>query len=122
MKALTLDAVADLVGSMRLDLGMEHRAQADVELALIATFGPAAVSREHRLGPGDRPDFLLAGGIALEMKGPRHMQGPVLRQLERYAAHGEVTGLVLATARAMHMPRQVGGKPLRVVNLGRAWL
>lgn len=120
--APTLDEVVALVSAMRLDLGVEHRAQADLMTALVSTWGPAQVVREYVLGPGERPDFMLSGGIVIEMKGPRHMQGPVLRQLGRYAAHDEVTALVLATARAMTMPRQIDGKPLRTINLGAAWL
>jgi hypothetical protein len=56
------------------------------------------------LGPRDRPDFLIDGRIVVECKGPRHREGAVLRQLDRYAAHERVEWIVLATARAMRMP------------------
>jgi hypothetical protein len=64
----------------------------------------------------------VAGAIVVEAKGPRHREGPVLRQLARYAAYPEVEFLLLATSRAMRMPATIGGKPCRVLNLGRAWL
>lgn len=117
----TLEAVAALVAACRLDMAVEWRAEGELETAFVATFGPAAVSRQHRLGPGERPDFMV-GGIAVELKGPRHTATAVQRQLARYAAHDAVTGIVLASARAMAMPSQIAGKPVAVVNLGRAWL
>lgn len=122
--APTLQAVHDLIGGCRVAMEMEYRAQSDVMAALVSEFGVSAVSREHRLGPCDRPDFFLTGGIVIEMKGPRHQPPAVLRQLLRYAAYPEVTGIVLASARAMTMPTVIGERsvPVRVVNLGKAWL
>lgn len=118
----SLARVAGVLGGCRVDLGREARAQAAVAVAFEVAFGGDAVSREHMLAPGDRPDFLLFGSIVVELKGPRHRAPSVLRQLARYAAHPCVTGLVLASARAMHMPPTVAGVPLVVVSLGRAWL
>jgi hypothetical protein len=117
-----LDTVVHLISSSRLDLTTEKASQSDLERALRGWFDRSEVSREHRLGPGDIPDFLIDGRIAVELKGPRHQASPTLRQLQRYAAYPEVTHLVLATARAMQMPSAIGGKPLVVINLGRAWL
>jgi hypothetical protein len=120
--APTLEAVFALISGCRVAMEVEHRAQADVMAVLVSEFGVSAVSREHRLGPGDRPDFFLTGGLVIEMKGPRHRQPAVLRQLARYAAYPQVTGIILATSRAMVMPAVIGGKPVAVINLGRAWL
>lgn len=80
------------------------------------------VSREHRLGPGDIPDFLIEGRIVVECKKGRASKRETLRQLKRYAAYPEVQALILATATAMGMPAELEGKPVFVVSLGRAWL
>jgi hypothetical protein len=80
------------------------------------------VSREHRLGPGDIPDFLLEGRIVVECKKHGADKRATWRQLKRYAAYPQVEALVLATGTAMAMPPELEGKPVFVVNLGRAWL
>lgn len=116
------EAAVRVVRTSRVDLTTEKSAQADLELAFLDAIDAAALSREHRLGAGDIPDFLIGGRIVVELKGARHQANPTLRQLQRYAAYPDVTHLVLATARAMQMPKEVGGKPLVVINLGRAWL
>lgn len=120
--AITPGRLLELLERGRFDLTTEAATQAGIERLLIADLPLSAVSREHRLGPGDRPDFLIDGRIVVEVKGPRHRAPAVQRQLERYALHPCVEAIILATSRAMHMPAQVGGVPVRVLNLGRAWL
>lgn len=117
-----LDQVAKVVGEVRCDLTHEDAIQQTLDAALKAAFGEHQVSREHSLGPADRPDFLVAGAIVVEAKGKRHRAPAVERQLARYAAYPEVTGIVLATARSMNMPWMVGGKIVRNISLSRAWL
>ncbi|HEX7887558.1 MAG TPA: hypothetical protein VF474_16410 [Phenylobacterium sp.] len=121
---LLLAAVCEVIAHTRCDLTTEVATQDGIQAALRGEEVGLAVeiSREHRLGPGDRPDFLIDGRIVVEVKGRRHRGPAVLRQLERYAAHPQVEAIVLATSRAMTMPAQIGGKPVRVLNLGRAWL
>ena len=120
--APTPEAVVRVVARARLRLSTEAATQADLEEVLVAAFGRAAVSREHRLAPGERPDFLIAGGTVIEVKSPRARAAAVLRQLERYAAYDEVEALILASARAVNVPARIGGKPGRFVNLGMGWL
>jgi hypothetical protein len=122
--AITDAAVFELLAGGRFDLTTEAATQRGMEQALLMQFPRSAISREHRLGPGDRPDFLIDGRIVVEVKGPRHRAPAVLRQLQRYAEHDQVEAIILATSRAMAMPWVVGLRavPLRVINLGRAWL
>lgn len=114
--------VMTLLSTGRFDLTSEWRTQAEIEVALLGDLPRSDVSREHRLGPADIPDFLVAGAVVIEVKGPRHRAPAVLRQLARYAAYPQVQVILLATARAMVMPPAIGGKPCQVVNLGRSWL
>lgn len=117
-----LRAVLEVLSAGRFDMSVEVRAQDEMERALLGVLGRSAISREHRLGPGDRPDFLIDGWIVVEVKGPRHRAPAVLRQLGRYADYPEVEAIVLATARAMVMPAFIADVPVTVINLGRAWL
>jgi len=120
--ATTLADLTTIIAAGRFDLTTEAATQRDIEVVLLGVFPLSAVSREHRLGPADRPDFLVDGRWVIEVKGPRHRSLAVHRQLARYAAYPQVEGVLLATSRAMAMPPSIGGKPVRVLNLGRAWL
>lgn len=107
--------LATFLRAARYRIGTEALLHDDVELHLKA--GCIAYDREHRLGPGERLDFLVAGSIALELK-IRAQRKSIYRQLERYARHDAVKGLVLVTASALGMPKAIEGKPIYVVQLG----
>lgn len=118
-------AVAGLIAQAKVDLTHEAGTQRDLEDFLRARLPEGAeISREHRLGPGDRPDFLLFGCIAVEAKIKRTATRAraVLAQLDRYARHEGVRGLVLVSGRSLDLPRVVRGKPLVLVDLARGWL
>lgn len=58
-------------------------------------------------------------GIEVKIKGGA---AAIARQIKGYAAEAALDGIVLATSRPMAMPAEIGGKPVAVVDLGRAWL
>lgn len=128
--ACAVDAalVYALLSSGKFDLTAEKATQAAIETLLLQHIPADQVSREHRLGPGDIPDFLLGGAIVVEVKGPKHRPGPTFRQLARYVAYPQVRYVILATAKAMRAPIALldpaSGRrvPVTMVNLGRAWL
>ncbi|MDP7739293.1 hypothetical protein [Mycobacterium paragordonae] len=75
--------------------------------------------REYRLSAQDRPDFLVGGCVAIEVK-MRAGGSAVLSQLVRYAAHRRVQALVVATARLSTLsgiPAEILGVPVRTVAL-----
>jgi hypothetical protein len=108
------------VRAYRLDLSDEKRTQS--QLAEVLTGAGIAFEREKRLSAGDIVDFLVGGGVALEvkLKGQRKME--IFRQLQRYAAHESVTALVLVTIVAMGLPVEIGGKPAYYATLSRSWM
>lgn len=106
----------------RYDLTDEYAAQAGIEADMVAVFGAEAVSREHRLGAADRPDFLVAGTIVVEVKHFRSRPASTLRQLARYAAYPEVKAIILATGRAMNCPTLLNGVEVFQIRLGQGWL
>lgn len=121
--ALTPASVAGLLGGFRIRFADEG----DVQLAIaeILDRGRIAYQREFRLTARDRLDFLLRSpgndaGIAIEIK-IKGRTAEVLRQLERYAGHEFIAGLVLVTTRrlqAAQMPDSLNGKPLAVAMIG----
>ena len=75
---------------------------------------------EVSLAPRCRID-LMCGGVGVEIKRGRVERAKVLRQLTRYAACEQVAGLSLVTEKSLGLPREIGGKPVRVVCLNRLW-
>lgn len=120
---MTAAEIAQLIGEGRYDLSTEKACQAGIETLLAASLPlGVSLSREHRLGPYDIPDFFIGGAIVVEVKMRRAGAGAILRQLARYADYRDVEAIVLASNKALAAPRQIGRKPLHFVSLGRAWL
>lgn len=102
----------------RFPLSDEKRLQTAIE----EEFQRAGIlyEREFRLSPKDVIDFIVGRvGIEVKIKGGKLA---IFRQVERYAQHDGIDALILATNVAMGMPEEINGKPVHVVNLGRAWL
>lgn len=74
--------------------------------------------REKVLSPQDRPDFLIDGHIALEIK----IKGSIaqaLRQVNRYAQHDQVSSVLLVGSPGWlnRVPNSIGGKPVYALRL-----
>jgi hypothetical protein len=110
--------IAALIRQHRFPLNDEKATQA--ALAEVLAGAGIAFEREVRLSPGDIPDFMLPGGIVIEVK-LRCPRRQVIRQLERYAKHERVTGFILVSNTAMSLP-DIDGKPVQFVSLGQGWL
>ena len=115
---MTAEAIVTLLRRHRFRMDNEKLLQGQIETVLKAN--DVAHAREHRLAPGDIVDF-LAGDIAIEckIKGQRRA---IYRQCERYCAFESVGSFILVTNAAMGMPKEIAGKPIYVVDLGRSWL
>ena len=89
----------------------ERDLQDGIALALTAASIP--FTREHRLGATDRVDFLIAPGIAVEIKVDGSLMA-LLRQVQRYASHVAVQSIVVIGTPAWltKMPVEISGKPL----------
>jgi hypothetical protein len=62
--AIEMRHVVGVLSIGRYDLTTEMATHDGMERDLVMAFGRDAVSREHRLGPGERLDFLIGGRIA----------------------------------------------------------
>lgn len=77
--------------------------------------------KEYRLAPRNRIDFLLEGGIGLEVKRGKPNKIKVLKQLERYAAFDEIAAMILVVDRTVHIPTSVLGKRCILFGVNRLW-
>jgi hypothetical protein len=114
--ALPAAEVAALVGGSRFHHANERELQDGI--AEVLAGARVEFKREVWLGAGAVIDFLLPGGIGLEVKVAGTLAA-VTRQLHRYAGNPKVSELLLVTSRPQHdqMPVAMQGKPVRVVTL-----
>jgi hypothetical protein len=78
--------------------------------------------REVVLSKRDRIDFMLDGGVGIEVK----IDGSVsalTRQLFRYAESPQISALlvVVSAIRLSNLPSQIGGKPAACLKIMRAF-
>lgn len=109
-----------LVESARMDLSNEKRLQTD--LAELLDKAKVTFVRECVLSERDVPDFFLKDGLVIECKLRPAQKMAVYRQLERYALHTRVTGIILASNLSMTLPPLIQGKPATMASLSQGWL
>lgn len=120
---VAVEPICRLLASARCNLTNEKATQADIHAVLVEHL-PAGfeVEREKRISPRDIPDFLIAGAVVVEVKIKRATLRETLAQIGRYAENPVVQAIIVASNRAMVLPGQLHGKPIRFVSLGRAWM
>jgi len=111
--------VVTLIRETPLVMNDEKRLQDELEKVLIAN--GIACRREVELGDGDQIDFMLPGGVGIEVK-IKEGKRAIYRQCKRYCAHPQVTNLILVSGTATGFPGDIHGKPCYVVSLGAGWL
>ena len=116
MTNVTPERLARLLRSYRF----RHTSEDALQRAIVQVLTNEGIpfEREVKLGPKDRIDFMLPGGVGIELK-VKGSATNVARQLQRYAKSDRITALVLVTSRL-----QAGvqldaylGKPVHVVNI-----
>ena len=114
-----MDAVYHALLEVRAPL---QQGEYDLHRLVMDTLSRQGVPFAHEvsLAPRCRID-LMCGGVGIEIKRGRVERAKVLRQLTRYAACERVAGLILVTEKSLGLPREIGGKPVRVVCLNRLW-
>ena len=113
---MTLVQIANLISSRRYSFDDEATLQKQIASVLIEA--NVVATREVRINPHDRLDFLTEDAIAIEVK--IHGTRPqVLTQLHRYAQSERVNSIILVTRKARHlgMPPTLNGKEVVVAHL-----
>jgi len=108
--------IAGFIRTGAYRIGHEALLQEDLERHF--RNGCIPYEREVRLSDADRVDFVVDGHIAVELK-IKESRRRILRQLERYAAHDVITGLILLSGVSMGIPARLNGKPVHFIHLGR---
>lgn len=94
----------------------------DLHRLVMDALDASGIPWEHevRLAPRCRID-LMCGGVGIEIKRGRPEPARIRAQLAKYAACPQVKALILVSERTVPVPRQLGGKPVRVICLNRLW-
>lgn len=87
-------------------------------IAQVMSTAGVKFEREKVLGPQDRPDFLIGGSIAMEIK----IKGSIaeaLRQIDRYTGHQAVEAVLLVGTPGWlsRVPSEIRGKPVFSLRL-----
>jgi hypothetical protein len=116
-EAITVDELAETMAAYRFTFATERDLQNGIERVLESAKFP--FEREFILSPKDRVDFLVVGGIALEVKTKGSLTALTM-QVHRYLQDERVEGTVIVTSKQGHrnLPAEINGKPVRVVWLG----
>ena len=80
-----------------------------------------AYSKEYLLAPRNRIDFLVVGGIGIEVKRGKPYTRKVIDQLVRYTSFPEVAALILVVERSLDIPREINGKKCYSFGLNKLW-
>lgn len=113
--------MAAAIKSFRFHYSNEKELQEGVGKALTAK--GIGFEREKPIGKGGVIDFLVVGGIGVEIK-IKGSPSAVARQLVAYAECGEVSEIVLVTGRSRlgRLPATILGKRVTVVTLWTTFL
>ena len=111
---MTLGELHDHLAGYHFRFSAEEQLQQGIAMALDGI----EYRREHVLKRGVRIDFLVEGRLGLEVK----VDGSVMavnRQLQQYAKHEAIEGILLVTSRAKHLQveRELAGTPIMVLCL-----
>lgn len=109
-------AIADRVVALLIDRVYRAARERDLQDGIehVLSGSGFRVDREFRLSARDRPDFLVEGCVAVEVK-MRASGSAVLSQLARYATDRRVKAIVVATPRLSSlagMPAEILGVPV----------
>ena len=91
-------------------------------LAKALASGGVEFRREVILSKRDRIDFMLDGGVGIEVKIDGSISA-LTRQIFRYAELPEINGLlvVVSANRLANLPTEINGKPIQSVRIMRAF-
>jgi hypothetical protein len=76
-------------------------------------------AREKTIAPGLRPDFMLSGGVAVEVKIQDGLS-ELTRQVHKYLCESSVSAILIVSnkTRLMRLPKEMRGKPVYVALAG----
>lgn len=112
--------IINILKNLRVNIVEE---EFDLQQQIAAELRNAGIvfKREYRIGKRNRVDFMIDGGIVLEVKKGKPYIGNVWEQLKRYTAFPEVKAIILVVERNLDLPKTINGKPCFSMGLNKLW-
>lgn len=116
----SLDEVLRALSDIRVEVTLEEY---DLQMVVAERLTSAGICyhREHFLGPRNRIDFLVDGGIGIEVKKGKPARAKVMRQLQRYTSSPEIKAVILVVERNVNISREMNGKTCISFGLNKLW-
>jgi len=120
MDVILMDELINILKQLRVSVTSNEYSLQN-KIAELLRINGVSFTKEHKLGRGNRVDFLTSDGIAIEIKKGKPNKAAVHNQLYRYAEYGEIQGIILVVETSLIVPREVAGKPCRALGLQKLW-
>ena len=117
---ITASEVMSVLKGIRVNLVRDEYRLQDIIAEQLDHAG-IAYSKEYHLAPRNRIDFLITGGVGVEVKKGKPYTRQVISQLTRYASFPEITALILVVERSLDIPWEINGKKCYSFGLNKLW-
>lgn len=114
------ERVLTILGNLRMHLS---RSEYDIHRAIKAQLTAAGIpfDPEVKLGPRARIDFVVEGGLGIEVKKGKVGSTPLRAQAKRYVAFDQINELILVVERCVFAAPRDLGKPVHYIALSKNW-
>lgn len=115
-----LQEIINTIKSLRINVIKEEYELQD-KIATALTKAGIPYKKEYKLARRNRIDFLVDGGIGIEVKKGKPNRANVISQLYRYSESQDISSIVLVIERNMDLPAEINGKKCVSIGLNKLW-
>lgn len=119
-KRHTVEEVLAALSIIRINLVSDEYRLHDI---ISQSFNLAGIffRKEYKLGSHNRIDYLVNGGIGVEVKKGKPYSKQVIEQIKRYTMFPEINAIILVVERNLDIPKQINGKKCCSFGLNKLW-
>jgi hypothetical protein len=117
---MELEKIASILRNLRVHV-VKEEVHIHNDIKVLFDNNNIKYSYEHKLGRGNRIDFLVENGVGVEVKKGKPNRTQVIKQLNRYLEFEDVKEIILVIERSMDIPEEIKGKKCKVIALNKLW-
>ena len=119
-ESYSIDDIRTILSNLRVK-GIYEEYEIQRDIADILSKAGIEYQKEYKLGKHNRIDFLISGGIGIEVKKGKPNKSKVIEQLTRYTEFEVINSVILVIERSMDIPKEITGKPCLSFGLNKLW-